>query len=530
MRPGLQSRPLTDQPRDFDSGSDQMPPGGISPTDDPAHVDADLCDEMGVAEIDAATEAVEEGVIRSGKLAGKTMWAAIWILAAPVLLQQTMQACVGMFDKIIAGSLPEQMVVPAMDGLGIGSYIGWFVGIAMAGLGIGGQAIIARAMGRGDTREGHHALGQAVAISLVWGTVVGVTLWLIASPLAAICQLSPEATEHCITYIQVLSLSMPACALMIAGGMCLHGAGETTWPSIIAISINFVNITMSFLLSGVDLKLQGRVIENPLDLDWHVAGIAAGSSIAYVVGGLATLAVMIRGVKDLRLEKRDLPFNPLMIKRIVRIGVPNFCEGISMWAVNLFVLMVIGVIAVTGTGGEGLVGAHVIAVQWEAFSFMPGFAIGTAAGALAGQYLGASNPRMAQKAVVACTGIGVVVMTALGVLFFFQGEWLTSLVSTQEVHLENTPKLLAICGVMQLFFAITMVVRQGLRGVGDTKWTFIITTFSSYAVRLPAAYLLGVTFDMGLPGVWIALSGEFAVRAALFSARFIHGGWKNLEV
>ena len=33
----------------------------------------------------------------------------------------------------------------------------------------------------------------------------------------------------------------------------------------------------------------------------------------------------------------------------------------------------------------------------------------------------------------------------------------------------------------------TMVVRQGLRGVGDTRWCFLITTFSSYAIRLPAA-------------------------------------------
>ena len=509
---------------------------GAPQVEDPSHIDADLCDEMGVSEIVAATEAVEEGVIRSGKLAGRTMWSAIWILAAPVLLQQTMQACVGMFDKVIAGSLPEGMVVPAMDGLGIGSYIGWFVGIAMAGLGIGGQAIIARAMGRGDVREGHHALGQAITLSLMWGVLVALVLWFISPPLAAICQLTDEAAHHCIVYIRVLALSMPACALMMVGGMCLHGAGETTWPSIIAIGVNVVNIVASFLLSGVDLTLAGTgtpdevTIINPFEIDWHVAGIAAGSSIAYVVGGLATLLVMLRGVKDLRLETHDLPVDRPMVRRIVRIGVPNFCEGISMWAVNLLVLMVIGKIAAKGNGGEGLVGAHVIAVQWEAFSFMPGFAIGTAAGALAGQYLGASNPRMAQKAVLACTGIGSIVMSLLGVVFFFEGEWLTSLVSTQEVHMENTPKLLAICGVMQVFFAITMIVRQGLRGVGDTKWTFIITTFSSYAVRLPAAYILGVTFELGLPGVWYALCGEFAVRAVLFSARFLHGGWKKIEV
>ena len=219
-----------------------------------------------------------------------------------------------------------------------------------------------------------------------------------------------------------------------------------------------------------------------------------------------------------------------MIRRIVRVGVPNFFEGISMWAVNMFILMIIGWIALNGTESEGLQGAHIIAIRWESFSFLPGFAIGTAAGALAGQYLGAGNPRLAQRSILACTAIASVIMSLLGVLFMFGGYWLTSIVSDKAVHLHHTPNLLFICGTMQVFFAITMVVRQGLRGVGDTRWTFIITTVSSYGVRLPAAYLLGVTFEMGLEGIWYALCGEFFVRALLFSARFFHGGWKRIKI
>ena len=78
-----------------------------------------------------------DGEIRAGKLAGRSMWGAIWILALPVLLQQLLTACVGLFDKILGGSLPEEIVLPAMDGLSVGSFVGWFVAIAMSGLGIG---------------------------------------------------------------------------------------------------------------------------------------------------------------------------------------------------------------------------------------------------------------------------------------------------------------------------------------------------------------------------------------------------------
>ena len=78
----------------------------------------------------------DEGAIKAGRLAGKTMSQAIWILALPVLLQQTMAAGVGFVDKLLAGNLPAEIARPAMDGVGIGSFIGWFIGIALTGLGV----------------------------------------------------------------------------------------------------------------------------------------------------------------------------------------------------------------------------------------------------------------------------------------------------------------------------------------------------------------------------------------------------------
>ncbi|MCZ6835148.1 MAG: MATE family efflux transporter, partial [Planctomycetota bacterium] len=395
---------------------------------------------------------------------------------------------------------------------------------------IGGQAIIARAMGSGNLSECDHALGQTISLGLFWSVIVGIVLWFLAPPLATMCQLTTEASTYCVQYIRTIACSMPFYGFMLVGAMCLHGAGETTKPSIISIQVNLLNIALSWMFSGADLRFGSRVLENPFDFDWNVFGIALGTALSYGWGALMTLKVLMKGVHDLKLHAAQLPPRRSMFKRIIRVGVPNFFEGISMWAVNLFVLMFIGIIAQASVSGEGFLGAHIIAVQWEAFSFLPGFAIGTAAGALAGQYLGAGNPRMAQQAMVACTMMAVVIMGLMGLVFMFGGHWLTSIVSNKAIHLENTPQLLFIGGATQVFFAITMVIRQGLRGVGDARWTFIITTVSSYGVRLPAAYLLGVTFELGLVGVWYALCGEFVVRATLFSARLFHGGWKHIKV
>ncbi|MEE9130459.1 MAG: MATE family efflux transporter [Phycisphaerales bacterium] len=480
------------------------------------------------------TNAQGNGQIRSGKLAGKTLWAAIWIVTLPVLVQQTMQACVGLVDSMLAGRLPDEIALEALDAISVGAYVTWFILIAMTGLGIGGQALIARAMGAGNRLDAEKALGQAVVLSLFWGAIVGVAMWFGVDILAAICNLTDDAADMLSDYVRIIAVSLPMAGLMLVGAMCLYGAGETMLPSLISIGVNVVNIIVSWALSGVDLSVGDWTLINPFSFDLHVVGIAAGTAISYAFGGLMTVWVLVRGVKDLRLEAPRLRPDRSTTGRLVRVGLPGFFDSLMMWTANILVLLLIGMIAQsTGSDGvprEGLQGAHLIALRWESFSFLPGFALGTAAGALAGQYLGAGNPSMAQRSILMCVAIASVLMGLLGLVFIFGGDVLTRIISNDELHRAQAPPLLLIAGLVQVFFAITMVLRQGLRGVGDTRWTFLITSASSYGIRLPAAWWLGVHLHMGLTGIWLGLCGELVIRSGLFAARFYHGGWKRIKV
>jgi Na+-driven multidrug efflux pump len=156
--------------------------------------------------------------------------------------------------------------------------------------------------------------------------------------------------------------------------------------------------------------------------------------------------------------------------------------------------------------------------------------MGTAAGALAGQYLGAGNVRLARAAIWRCTLIGVAIMGSMGLVFIFFGRALTRTISDDPVHLALVPKLLVAAGSIQAFFALAMVVRNGLRGVGDTKWILGITVFGCYGIRLPLAWYLGIHCEYGLVGIWWGLMIELAIRSLMFLARFRFGAWEKLRV
>jgi len=200
--------------------------------------------------------------------------------------------------------------------------------------------------------------------------------------------------------------------------------------------------------------------------------------------------------------------------------------------------------------GDGVFGAHVWGIRIEAFSFLPGFAMGMAGATLVGQYLGAGRADLASRAIRRCLLIACAMMGLLGLPCIFGGERIIGAFSTQPSHLELVPPLLVICGVIQVPFAVVMVIRSALRGAGDVKVTLVLTLTTTYLVRLPMAYALSgvdiplgrladgtVTFfenpfreEFSLSGLWMGLCGELVIRATVFGVRFWQGGWKKARV
>ncbi|MGE0432728.1 MAG: MATE family efflux transporter [Planctomycetota bacterium] len=468
-----------------------------------------------------------DGQIRSGKLAGKSVPAAIVIIALPVLCEQFANAFVGLVDQVIAGSLPADVVKPALDGIGVGTYVGWFINICISAIGIGAAALIARAMGAGDRELSHSTLAQGCTLGLIWGGIVGIILWLVAPLIATFLGLAPASAGYFVQYVRVLACGLPVTAVMLVSMNSLHGAGETTRPFLIMIVVNIVNVVASWWLAGVPVVIGGIRLASPPGAPLHVVGIALGTVIAQAVGAVLMIVLMRRGIRDLRLEWSRLPVQRALFWRLARIGVPGFLEGIGLWFGNLCVLSVIGVIA---AGNAGLVGAHSMAIRWESFAFLPGFAFGTAAAALGGQFLGAGNPSRAARAIWSCALLGAAFQGLCGLAFIFCGTQLTAIISRDPFHLDLVPRLLFLGGIAQVPFGLAMVLRVALRGVGDVKVVMAISWITTWCIRLPIAWFVGVYLGHGIIGVWIVLSTELWFRASMFVARMLHGGWKTVRV
>lgn len=482
-----------------------------------------------------------DGRFKSGRLAGLTLGPALWILSWPIITESFLNSLVGLVDTMLAAGLPDGEA--ATDAIGGASYIMWFIGLVIMALGIGATALVSRSVGKSRMAVAGTVVGQTATLALIAGVVVGAFVFMAAPLVVDVLQMPPEVAEYFRDYMRIIAVGVPFATMLFGMIACARGAGDSISPLTAMIVRNIVNIAVSWCASGANIFGNAP----PVSLDMGVTGIALGTVAGDIAGMMVILYQARSGRWGVRLRLKRMRLHWITVRRIVRLGVPNFFETLGMWLGNFLVVAFVGSLALQ-SGTAGYLGAHIIAIRIEAFSFLAGFAMGNAAATLAGQYLGARRPDLAKRAVLIAAGVAIAIMACFGAAFILLPRTITSLLSDQPAHLELVPPLLIICGCVQIPFALAIVLRSAMRGAGDAKAVMLITWITTYAVRIPLAYFIsgvdltlpeflgGVTIVNPVPWegsltlLWVGICGELVIRGIAFTAYFAKGRWLTVKV
>ncbi len=469
----------------------------------------------------ASLEASKRGAAEAGlggRLGGLSLPRQVLVLAIWPLLEQVLAFFVGMTDLLISGRMAEGAErVAVLDAMGLGGYVGWFFNILQGAVATGVMAMVSRATGGRDRNLANRALGQGVWLGVAAG-FGSLALLLTGIPwLIHWVGLSPAAAEKAEVYLRMLALSGPFSGALFAVNAGLRGSGDTRTPFLSMIVVNVVNMACSWSFVFAEAPWGGHGIR----------GIAAGSVVGWMAGLLTVLLLVGRGKKDsLHWNRADLRPDGATMARILRVGAPQALEIAGMWMIHAF-----GIRVISGLRDEGALGAHILAIRVESMSFLPGFAIATAAAALAGQYLGAGSREMAVKAVRLCWKSAAVLMGAMGVFFVLGREMLIDWMAPgSDLHLRLAAPLLVVCALTQPFFATSIIQKTSMRGAGATpivmRWSFSCMLFYRVFILWLAPHFMHLT----LISVWIIFALDLVTQAALFSRLHFKGKWLDAHV
>jgi len=425
--------------------------------------------------------------------------AQVLALAWPLMISMLSQTAMSMADVLYVSRLGTT----PLAGIGLGSVAGFLLLSAGFGLTGGVRVLVAQATGAGRHRQARVLAWQGLWLALVLG-LVGLVLAPAAHLLIRGFGASPEVSEQGARYLAWGLGGAGATLATLALTSWFQGRGDTRTPMVVAVLSNLLNIAMDpVLIFGL-----GPVPALGID------GAAASTVLAQVLSALALAALVRRHLRGSSpWPRRDL------LRRALQVGAPMAINGVlSVAGFAVFV----GVLA---RAGDAHLGAHVIVMRIVSLSFLPGHAVGEAAGVLVGQALGARRPRLARQAFGSAVRVALAIMGTMSVVFLVAPRPLVAAFHPAPEVMHIALQLMVVGAAFQVFDAVAMVAQGTLNGAGDTRYTLLVGVGAMWLVDLPLGWLLALHLHLGALGAWLALTAEILTYASLTVWRVRRLAW-----
>jgi putative MATE family efflux protein len=434
---------------------------------------------------------------------------AVRHLAWPVIGEQLLHTLVGVVNMVIVGRLGAAQLA----GVGAATQLVALVVSAVASVSVGTTVLVARHSGARDARAAGHVTQQSLLAGAAIGVLIALLGWTQADHLIRLLGAEEAVVREGDVYLRVGALGWPALVLMLVAGGAMRGAGDTRTPLHASLSMNAVNVAIAWPLA---LGLFGLP---PLG----VMGVAIAAALGPVAGAGVILALLFR-MPPLRFTRASWRWDSRTVARVLRIGVPTSVEQTLLSAgFLLYGAMVISL-------GTAVYAAQRITFQVFNLAFMPAFGYATAATTLTGQSLGAGRPDRAAAATRAALRQVMLWMVATG-LVSAAGAWPMMYLFTADPQVIRLGALaMPVLSLAQPFWGISNVYAGSLRGAGDSRFPMLATTLGMWTMRLPLAYLMGIMWGWGLPGVYLSSTFDSGLRSALNYWRYRRGRWRDAKL
>lgn len=440
--------------------------------------------------------------IREGKtMTGREKLALITQLSIPSILAQISATVMFFIDASMVGHLGAK----ASAAIGLVETTGWLMGGLAHAASLGFSVQVAHFIGANDLEAARRVLRQSLICCLIWSLTMSIIGIGISPFLPFWLGGSAEIAHDASLYFAIFAF----CGIFfqaegLAGSM-LKCSGNMKIPSVLNICMCLMDVVFNYIFIYV--------------MNLGVTGAAIGTGLAMLVTACLMLYFLLVKSKMLSLKGRPGSFKPRIdtVNTAIKIGAPMGLQHMLMGGAQIVSTLIVAPL------GTVAIAAHSLAITVESLCYMPGYGIAEAATTLVGQGIGAGQKLLTRSFARLSVGLGISVMTVMGVLMWLFAPQLMSIMSPVEEVIALGTEVLRIEAWAEPMFAASIVVNGIFIGAGDTLIPAVISLCSMWFVRLTLA--AGLAPKYGLRGVWTAMAIELIFRGCCFLARLFKGSW-----
>lgn len=455
--------------------------------------------------------------IRGSRMTLRQRLALVTSLSFPAIMAQLSAVVMEYIDASMVGSLGAD----DSASVGLVATSTWlFFGLCSACCS-GFTVQVAHRLGAGNQEGARFVMRQGMTTALVFGLLIGAVGVAISGPLPQWLGGSEAINRNATLYFRVFSLAVPVIIFNFLSIGMLRCAGNMRVAGMAGVVMCLLDVGFNYLLIYPTRQVEffGMGWTQP-GAGLGVVGAATGTALAELCITATLLFYLWRDAGELSLRGwTRLSFRPKRdtLRRAFSIAWPIGTERTVSSAAQIVITMIVAPL------GADAIAANSFAVTAESLCYMPGYGIADAAQTLTGQSLGAGNKKLALSFGKLTIGLGIGVMTVMGVVMYIAAPLMIGIMSPVENIVHLGIEALRIEAWAEPMYAAAIVSYGVFVGMGDTIVPACMNFGSIWLVRIPIAALLAPS--MGLVGVWIAMLVELCFRGIIFLIRLLRGKW-----
>lgn len=428
-------------------------------------------------------------------------------LIVPLIIDQFLQAFVGLADSIMVASVGEA----AVSGVSLIDTIMVLILNIFTALATGGAVIAGQFLGKKRDEMACKSTNQLISFTLKASLIIMLLYYLGRNFITHVVfgKIEADVMYNCNVYMMIVFASIPMTALYNAGAAIYRAMGNSAVAMKISILMNAINLGGNALLIFVFHR--------------GVEGVAIPTLVSRTVACVIMMFLMNNQKHTLHLYH---PFSFKtdwgLLKKILYIGVPNGLEN------SMFQLGKILVLSIVTSFGTASIAANAVSNNVATFAVLPGMSVGFAILTVGAQCVGAGDYEQVRYYTKKLMKIVYVSLFAANILVVLAVPYIIKIYGLSAEASQYAHKILiyhSICAVT--IWPLSFSLPNTLRAAADVTYTMILSIISMWIFRIGFSVVLGVYCHMGVFGVWVAMTIDWLFRAVCFSIRYLRGKWKH---
>lgn len=438
----------------------------------------------------------------------------IWPLIAEQFLAMTIGAC----DTVMVSSVGEAGV----SGVSLVDQLSQLALQLFAAFATGGAVVASQYLGHKDSDKACHSAKQLLNLCLF----VGAFFIVVCLPLRKVIMnaifgsIDKDVMDSALSYFAWILLSFPLLGIYNCCAALCRSMGNSKISLEVSLVMNLANIGGNALLIYV-AKL-------------GVSGAGISTLFSRAIAAFVMVLILCRKTLPIHLEKIwkfEVDFS--LIGKILKIAVPSAIEN------SVFHIGKILVYSFMSGFGITAIAANAISNTVANFSNIPGSAIGLASVTVVGQCIGAGEKNQAKSYGRKMMALAYGGMFLTAGLVFAAAPVVTGIFNLTPESQKLASGVIRSCMVANvIFWPMSFVMPNILRGAGDAKYTMIVSNISMWAFRVLGSFLISKWIltaypgntHLALYGVWFGMYIDWAFRGLLFGIRFHRNQWLEKKV